>query len=89
MVKKLIVGIFISAVLMNCGNHPIEYNDIKPSILSEAETVEDTLYVVDWQYYDEDGDLVPACSMAPAEYYCGCMKKRLVKLDIDTNILNK
>jgi hypothetical protein len=71
---KVIIILLTIFLLSSCVNQNQITHQSFPETLEDCNTLEDTIYVLDYWSYDENGYLRPPCSLSPD--YSGCIKKR-------------
>jgi hypothetical protein len=52
----------------------------RPETLADAQSHADSVYIIDYEYRNENGNIKPPCSLSPN--YCGCMESRVKELGI-------
>jgi hypothetical protein len=78
MLKKYFIILILSLnILCNVYQEP----KACPEILEECECWDDTIYVVNYWYFNESGKKKPPCSMSLE--YDACIKSRLKALNIE------
>lgn len=52
----------------------------RPTNLNDAKTHADSIYVIDYEYKNQNGNTKPPCSTSPNP--CGCMENRINELGL-------